>query len=290
MENSNIRTFLRGKKKLSVNILNKELLDSKVFNDRNQWDISIIQNGIFIDLSQCEWVDFIAISQLVLIVESALKFNIDVKIALPYPSLTDSQINKIEITQDEILLATFNKNADKRKKVLIYLDILGFKKVILCSHIHSGSIQIIENFQFVSPLKVKKIDKDFLNRFKANTSIDQKIYFNRIKSKCIIPLQWVSFSIKENHYTKILEQLKSVLSNNEKGIEEIDADTFSKIILYELVKNVHDHSKSAYGLVGIVTQNVKAITSDSYYNSESKFYEFFEKTYANYISIFFSLS
>lgn len=77
---------LKGIQTLTNDSLEKKLLESLIINPNkissNYWDKCNVENGIFFDLSKVRFSNLSAVTQLTLLIESAVRNNIQVYLAL----------------------------------------------------------------------------------------------------------------------------------------------------------------------------------------------------------------
>lgn len=179
---------------------------------------------------------------------------------------------------------------NKRKHANNFLKTLQFDEVAKCKHITNKiDIKITEEFRFSK----EKINKDtFFTYFKKEL---REIDYSRFSYKTIFPLKWVTQTEKD--FIKFFDQeFVKIISNRDRGLSHIDAQSLKNVIFYELLKNVDEHAgvDTKYGLLAVGLFPVSRLRKEA--NNEIKYPNSIEKDYIdwlidskinNYIEVYF---
>jgi len=285
--------LLRGLRKLNTENLEKKLLEQEndFFVD-GIWNKSSKENGLFFDLSQLRWVNLSAVNQLTLLIENAVKSDIKIYIALPLRRLTqnESQSKRFdETTRDGI--------RNSRVTVNKFLKLIQFDRVAKCTHIAKpDQVVVTEQFEFTD----KKIDSNYKNFFYA---IDNELVIEKASTdyssynyQYIFPMTWIKSDNVNVQLDEFDTKLQEILTNTERGLNNIDVLSLRNVIISELIKNVKEHAGSAteYGLLSIGLMPTKTLTgkfndSISFSNNlESDYFKWLkENKIENFIEIYF---
>ena len=207
------------------------------------WSDDSRSGGIFFNLSKVEWVDLGAVVQLVVLIESALRNGINVKLALPLPVPRQSEDEWMMTTSIRSAAERTRWRVERRSAAHNFLDYLQFKQILGAQHISElpGELEILPDYD--SSKNDEKRDSDLLtDGLYVTESIKdapQREHFYRY----IFPLTWVSREQTED-LQALSKFLASVIGESERGLEGIDANTIANVILYELVDNVVVHAKT----------------------------------------------
>lgn len=199
-----------------------------------EWTEKCISNGVFFDLSQVRWVNIGAATQLTLLIEYAKKKGVEVFVALPTKVLT-SREQKADYSYDikhNILKA--------RKRVNSFLKVIQFDKAIKCEHIDSlTNVWLTEIYEFQdkkNDINIEQFNLSFESEIEnTNTNYSQYNY------KFILPLTWIGI-VEEYNPEGFERELSKILTNDQRGLDNIDALSLKNVILSELIKNVKEHA------------------------------------------------
>lgn len=249
--------LLRGIINLTSDEIERKLKNEEaLYKVNNKWISCCVNNGIFLDLSQVRWCNLSAVTQLVLFVESAIKSNITVYVALPTIINTKKEVSSEHLTQEQKYLLLKG-----RKEANAFLKVVGFDEAVYCSHLKLKSkVFVTEEYEFE-----KHIDKDdelmFYEKFdRVLNPIGDKNY-ERYNYKYIYPLTWINCGEETADIEEIKVGLEKILSNKEKGLNSIDVLSLKNVVLSELIKNVREHSghDTEYALISIGLINAKSL-------------------------------
>ena len=243
------------------------------------WTEEVINKGLFIDLSQVIWVEIGAVVQLVLLIESASKKNIQICVALPNDNFT---LKEIELSEESNVSphVQFENTRMLREEARKYLRNIHFEKALLCPHIKNKSIKITNNFKLDSatPGIIDSIEfEDF------TPLIEKQIKYRRDGNyNFLIPLNWIDINDIQN-----LDSLDKILSGKDRGMDDIDVRAIKNVILSELIKNVKEHANTDYALIGGGLQVTTAIKPEYYSACEKNYFNWCISNNSYYISLFF---
>jgi hypothetical protein len=211
-------------------------------------NIQLFSENVFFDLSKCQFAELGALTQLVLTIESFVKSNHRVFIALPTIILTtnqeknttDSQWSEKSLKQ-QILANNFIKKT-------------GFIRILQeISKEYQSEIYFTETYDYVK--KGQKIDFDsFTNTF---SEVYDEITLNEANYKFLFPFKLIYCEKGVDQIKDFEDSLDKILLNKERGLESFDVKVIKNVILSELIKNVKVHSKSKYAVfaVGLINSN-----------------------------------
>lgn len=225
-------------------------------------------NDCFIDLSQVRFVELNAIAKLTLLVETLLKKNLTIFIALPTNKLTDKELKSTDF--DEGIRDNLLKT---RIKANNFLKTVGFVKAIQeISTIYGKEIYLTENYSFGIDFNPKSFQNSFEEIFKAK-SIDYSNY------KYILPLQWINCEQGFKDFTLIEKRIDKILDDKDRGLEKVDVQGIKNVVFSELIKNVNEHSDSKYALftIGLIS------TTSLFKNRKGKKENPIEKDYIEWL-------
>lgn len=202
------------------------------------WTAKAKKNGLLFDLSRVEWVEFGTLVQLVLLIESALMDQIAVSVALP---IGGPRYNEEERLEYEAVLYQI----DRRRKVLDFLDYLGFVPALQAKHLSNflDNLTILPDYDPGRPRRKAQTQPSVGTPSFRSAGDPKELY------KFFVRLTWLSKG-DDKEATRIAKFLAAVVGERERGLEAIDADAISNVILYELIDNVQRHAGgSGYALV-----------------------------------------
>lgn len=212
----------------------QQLLDT-----RGQWSEVVVKQGLFVDLSMVEWVDLGALVHLMILIESALRNSIHVKVALP---LTELQRSERELTEHEDRPGAAEeivKKVERRSSALRFLEYMNFIQALQAEHLrrYRHLIQFISNYDSSTQLRQRERGKA-IDGQEGGTEPSEHLY------RYCFPLQWFSGTPTES-LENMAWFLAEVVGQPKRGLESIDANSIANVILYELVDNVHQHAGEA---------------------------------------------
>lgn len=233
MNSLKLKHLLKGI--IYLDIINLENKLSAV--DRNEM---FFNNDYFIDLSQVRFAELSAITQLSLIIETFLKKDYNVYIALPTVSLTEKEITSKSYSEEQKL-----RYLNQRKKVNNFLKTTGFVNAIReISRIYKKEILITEDYNFEKEFEIEAF-KDAFSVIFQTKSIEYNNY------KFIYPLEWIDCNKGVEDFSIVANKIDTILGNPERGLDSLDVDGIKNVILSELIKNVNEHSDTNYALLSI---------------------------------------
>src|SRR5215216_824236 len=251
------------------------LLRAGVYRQDKGWTDEVRKDGLLFDLSTIEWVEFGTILQLVLLIESALIRRVNVAVALPNTETRYSEEQLIKNSPGEEI--TVNKQIVRRQKVRQFLEYIGFVPSLQPEHLGSltNNLTILLDYDASCPP-----DKA---RHKADTSLPAEA--TRLY-EFFFPLTWLTKG-DELNTIKISKFLAAVVGQRERGLEAIDADAISNVILYELIDNVATHAGgSGHALVAAWARREGWIYDTSHYiDCERPFVEWLSQLKSSSIEI-----
>ncbi len=246
-----VKHFLDGLIYLDTINLEEKILKSP--------SVSLTKDNLFFDLSKCQFAELGALAQLILIIESYLKFKHIVFIALPTVNFTTSQRKS---QKDSI----YAENAlAKQKNVNNFIKKTGFINALQdLAKRYKTEIYFTDEYDYVK--KGKGIKKEtFLDTFSV---LYEKVIINESNYKFLLPFKIVDTKDDIQKITFDFEhQLDKILQNEERGIYNFDIRIIKNVILPELIKNVKYHSGESHAIFTIGLLNSKSIFfADDYDN------------------------
>ena len=220
------------------------------------WSVDAKRRGLFVDLSQVRWVNIGTASQLVLLVESALKCGIKVYIALPLKGLTEKQKNSEK--ENQILFEALRRQRESANE---FLKVIQFDVAVKCKHLEISNEPIItEKYEFS---KDKKFSSGYFYdvfKNKQYIAIGDETDIEKYNYNYIFPLTWLDCSAGF-HSKKFEEAFDKILSVHDRGLNAIDVASLKNVIITELLKNVKEHSgeKTNHALLAIGLFSTKSI-------------------------------
>lgn len=205
------------------------------------WTAQARERGIFFDLSRVEWVELEAVVQLVLLIESALKNDISVSVALPQSEARKSE--KAWMKDNPNFAHRVQQRIKKRKAVLNFLTHLQFQNALKPIHLESklSCLNLLTDFD---PSRTEEEEDICLEEEQEQEKNDALPAPEPFYNFCF-PLNWISIDdqpTKIKQLSKFIAHVASSTDTTHHGIEVIDADTIANVILYELVSNVANHA------------------------------------------------
>jgi len=309
MQNVNEQIHLfKGLQRLVPSEFDSKLQDSNKKNSilsEKGWSLEAVTRGVFFDLSQVRWVEISAVGQLVLLIESAKDFSINVTIAFPLNDLTKKEKEHLETLANEKKETElqekkylFNNIKKLREKTLNYLKVINFDNVIECRHIKRGSIKKVYNYSFetentVQPNESEKIQSENQELEGIESPKTNESAYNYVN---IIPLTWINYKNQDKNLKSFKEQFNKIIGQPKRGLDAVDAETINNVIISELTKNVLEHSQREFGLIGAALQPTMALSKhnadgllsfDDYNTIERNYIEWTALNNEYYIALFF---
>ena len=260
-----------------------KLLRSKTYNTDLRWTDKAKKNGLLFDLSRVEWVEFGTLVQLVLLVESALIGGVSVAVALPIPERRYSEQEWVDSETIDGADEAVAYQVTRRRKVLRFLDYLGFTSAIQADHLHAfkENLSILPNYDASGPLiKGKPHSASVKTPVPTLDSEPTKLY------ESFFPLTWLSKGDDANT-VKISKFLAGIVGQRQRGLEAIDAEAISNVILYELIDNVASHAGgSGHALVAAWARREGWVyDKDHYIDCEQPFMEWLSQRQSSSVEI-----
>lgn len=219
-------------------------------NHDGGWRREVIDGGLLIDLSRCEFVDLGCLCQIVLLVESAVALGTNIQFAMPLRESRESESNRLK--ESPSYAPSIRRAVDRRRKLYEFLETVGFRKALSHSHMlqYRGRITELENYDtsFASDGE----SATFTREISADELEDELDSAKRTYGR-IMPLTWVCHSDRSRMATvefllgKILDT--SGTPHGSRGILPLDAQTLSNVVAEEIAQNVKDHSGRTWGLM-----------------------------------------
>ncbi len=211
--------------------------------------IDMFNDNIFIDLSKCQFAELGALTQLVLIIESFIKKNHNVFIALPSTKLTKNQLESDRGT------SWSEKSLEKQKATTNFIKKTGFISILQkLSKLYENEIYFTEEYDYAR--KGEKINiETFTDTFSV---LYEEIAINDANYKFLLPFKLIDCERGFEEVKDFENSLDKVLQNQERGIESFDVKVIKNVILSELIKNVRYHAEStkyAIFVVGLINSN-----------------------------------
>lgn len=237
--------YLKGIKYLDIINLEQKLLKIEPAN--------IFEDQAFIDLSQCQFSELAAIAKLLLTIESLLKRNTKVYVALPTTQVTTNE--KRAIAKDDTKKTQLIEFLiQKRIAANGFLKKTGFVSALQqISKIHGMPVLLTEAYDF---------EKDKINyeSFEESFSVDYREYvINDSGYRFLLPFRWINCDNGVDAIASFEYALDKVLQHEDRGLDSIDVKSIKNVILSELIKNVHEHSKTKHALFSIGLINSKSL-------------------------------
>lgn len=237
-----------------------KLLRAGIYDARTGWTNKSKDRGLLFDLSRLEWVEFGTLVQLVLLIESALMNSIAVSVALPIGSVRESEEEWIRASADEATSTLIHDQVNRRRKVLDFLAHLRFEVALRPHHLGDK----IKNLTILRDYDPNRwIEKEATGL--APNEADLTGANNTRLYQFFFPLTWLSTG-DDTQTQNIAKFLAGVIGQPERGLEAIDADAISNVILYELVDNVSTHAGgSGHALVAAWARSERSTYSVEHY-------------------------
>ncbi|HIJ91437.1 MAG: hypothetical protein OEV89_12270, partial [Desulfobulbaceae bacterium] len=210
------------------------------------WNPIVAKEGILFNLSRIEWVEIRALVHFVIFVEAAVRDKISVKIALPLTRATKREEALVQSCVVADADKIIRRKVEKREKALAFMEYLGFFNALKLPHLQ-GSAKLISLVYDLDPFDegVVRLKLNIpTEEAKDSITSDSLIDVSEPLYEKIFPLKWVSIS-DPSSIEPILSFFTHVItSDNNPGLEGVDARTISNVILKELVENVQRHANT----------------------------------------------
>jgi len=247
---------------LELKLLNTEPLD-------------LLDDTIFIDLSQCRFAELNALTKLLLIIERYLKNQHSIFLALP----------TVQYTEGERASNNFSTNQDLKEKTLTrrqnannFLKKSGFVSAVQdIASKYQSNIYITEEYEFE---KQGFNEESFKNAFSV---IFDSYLISDLGYKFLLPFRWIDCESdlhEINDFAELEDKINRILGNQERGLDNIDVKGIRNVILSELIKNVREHSKSKYAIFTIGLISSEALFHTDKYKKQNPL----ENEYLQWIS------
>jgi orotate phosphoribosyltransferase len=231
--------------------------------------------GIFLDFSLVEWVDLSALVSVIVLVERALRDGLHVTVALPLCRASYSEMEHLKAKpKDENFI---NGNVNRRVSVLRFLKYLRFEQALHPPHLQERQANLTILSAFDPTLPVNE-DEPELPHVQVVDEARQEPELE-YSYKFTFPLTWLSAGAGDGGHS-MARFLANVLHGKDqgdqtiRGLEAVDADTLTNVILYELLDNVKKHSGLANpaAIVTAWARPRKAIPDSAYMIAAEKPY------------------
>lgn len=229
--------------------LERRLRDARVRRkDGSSWSPSANSRGLFFDFSKVEWLELGALAQVVLLIESALRDNLRVTVALPLGRLRQSEKRRLQKFTSKATVENINHRVEMRLRVRSYIEHLRFVEALRADHIKQP-VEILANYDSSEMESSEEQAENFGNKINVDKIKNEEWPLNERQYRHIFPLTW--FSVDEHEkFHELGWALANVIGAPARGLEIIDANSLANVILYELIENVKDHaSVSGWALV-----------------------------------------
>lgn len=231
----------------------------------------IFDNEYFIDLSQVGHAEFGALAKLILIIESYLKSNSIIFIALP--TITFTKKEKVRKLDENYTQSTKENLLKSRIKANSFIKTSGFVAAVQqIAEIYNKQVYLTESYEFESEFNQESFSNSFSVIYERH-NIEEYDY------RYIYPFHWIDCSHGPDNFLLIEKDLNKILENPEKGLDPIDVKAIKNVIFSELIKNVKEHSGSKYALLGIGLINTISLTLETKYRKINPI----EKPYFNWV-------
>ena len=219
------------------------------------WSEAAQLGGVLFDISRVEYADFGALAQVALLVECAVRYGIEVRVALPLPRRRKGEKDHIESLGADIALQrrvarSIDARVQRRSEALRFAQNSGFIDSVRCAHVPSadGRVVILADFdrhdfrEYVEPaargeapgLEPENVEPADLPR-------------------SVVPLQWLTPDVDTRDWEM---RIRRILTLRGAGLAPGDAEAATTIVLRELIDNVRAHAnegeKSAYAPAALV--------------------------------------
>ena len=231
LDNINLEEKLHTNKLIAKNLTSLTLFDKK--DEKN----------VYFDLSQVQFAELSAITQLVLIIESYVKNDYQVFLSIPTNRYTVKEKESTDF--DEVIKASTLRN---RKGANSFLKTVGFVEVVRCPHLKDKKeVFITEDYDFEKDFDIE----NFSNAFNVVLESVNLEYYNYTY---LFPLTWINCQEKFDSFSEIEHKIDSILESPDRGLDPIDVQGLKNVVLSELIKNVREHTSSEYALftIGLV--------------------------------------
>jgi hypothetical protein len=228
------------------------------------WTQATIKEGLFIDLSEVEFAEFTTLAQVALLVESAARHGISVKVALPFA--------RHRVGEQKFILSC-RKSDDPAKLFWAH----STEKAI---RLRQNALQFMEHSGFIEALEVAHVP-DAKNLIKIVDDYDsgrEVSYDDPNSAEPLANSQWYVKSDKTNYFLKRIFRLRwfpplngdkllksqnyaaAILGFKDIGLTDSDAMALAGTLLHELIENVYFYGSEnlkndngqPYALVGAV--------------------------------------
>ncbi|MBI1286129.1 MAG: hypothetical protein GC178_00980 [Flavobacteriales bacterium] len=283
--------------RLTAAVLEKKLKEEIETENKFQngvWSVQTKEHGLLVDLSQLRWVEFGAAAQLLLLIESALKQDVSVDIAMPLDQPSSGENKKmleIQISNPRVHRQMQNV-VGQRRVARNFLYHIQFERAAMCYHVETGDVRIIRKCDFRSGKPLIYDEQNVLERANVTESDFESKKTDEISYKAIVPLTWVQELEDSLEVKNLKEFLHDIIGNEEKGLAKIDARSITGVVLNELVKNLKEHanplgeSSTTHALLGVILLPNSVIDENSVGNNES-FFSWLKEGYDHHLEIYF---
>jgi hypothetical protein len=265
MKELKLKHFLDGLIFLDTINLEEKLSESYKNVEREQKKTSKLDlfddfknKSIFFDLSKCQFAELGALAQLILTIESYIKNNHTIFIALP--SIKPST-NQKKTTENKEWVKYIT---DKQISATNFIKKTGFVSILQkLSKIYNTEIYFTEEYDYDK--QGTEIDiESFTDTFSV---LYEEILINEENYKFLLPFKLIDTKEDDLNDTisKFEKNLEKILENQERGLDNFDVKVIKNVILPELIKNVKYHSNTRYAIFTIGLINTRSIFYEEKY-------------------------
>lgn len=197
-------------------------------------------NKLFVNLSNIEWVNTSTLVELILMIGNWLKEGLEITLALPNPNIFYKDKKHLD---NNVIANQIYKACQKRKDVREWLYKLKFINAISFKHLSPeirNNIKVLDIFDreycLINP-------SEFISGYyKEHGSNDIEYVYRKG-----VPLTWID--TETDDLSELLKEVKNKLEKA--GLEKSHSENISNKIIFELIKNVKNHSGETHALLCI---------------------------------------
>lgn len=210
------------------------------------WSEAVREAGLLIDLSRVEWVELSAIVQTTVLIESALRAEIDVQVAWPLANHRRSERHWASEAGGlpENVRARIKHRVDRRGDLSRFLIRLGFREALLAARLDGyGRLELIDDYDTSADPTGARPQAGGEDREPSDEPPSQQEW-----AGYIVPLRWVAGDDLATIRT-IAAEVARVARISGRGIPSADAEAIARVLMFELVGNVTSHAQAPRALV-----------------------------------------
>jgi hypothetical protein len=212
-------------------------LGSGPFTQRGAWDRRAVRNGLVFDLAKVQFADIAALARLLLLLDAAVRDEIQTQIRLPVGALTDGEREYLGRIQDDGTRTRHTQLLESqvlgRAKARSFLRHVGFDAALRPSHWPDGAVAIVD-------ARVGDLTPGDAAADPGPTAPGAGEVPYRLGN--IFPLRWFQpFSRGELRDSEFFLSVIAGL-RGQVGLAASDARALAHAVLSELVENVAEHA------------------------------------------------